>query len=394
MFKSAVGLSKKKDPFLAGQEAARRCLAELGEQEPDICLLFSSAMFANLKMLAGIRSIIPHSPLFGVSDAGEITSEGSYQRSVVMAAIKSDSLSFAAHLEEDIEVDPRQKGRRIAERVNRRLPKKSKSSEVLIIFSDGLSGSITDVIRGAQEILGTSYPILGGGAGDNFLFQKTYQYYNDRIFSQSVLGLLIQAPKIGFGIRHGWRPLGRPYKVTRARRNVVWELDGESAIEVYQRYFGPQIRNLERKYLLKMVINYPLGMSIPGEKEYLVRNVLDMQLDGSLVFSSDIPEGREVRLMMSNKELVIAAARDAAWQAGERMSSGEIGLGIIFNSASRYKLLGKERDKEIEEIKKVLTKIPLIGFYGYSQQAPLSGELNLGQSYSHNQSVVVLVLGE
>lgn len=394
MFKVGIGLSKKKDPFLAGEEAGRRCLAELGEQNPDICFLFSSVMFANLKMLSGIRSIIADSPLFGLSDAGEITSDGSYQRSVVMAAIKSDSLNFAAHLEQDIEINPRQKGRRIAEIVSRRLPKKSKNNEVLIIFSDGLSGSITDLIRGAQEILGTSYPILGGGAGDNFLFQKTYQYYSDRIFTQSALGLLIQTPKMGFGMRHGWRPLGRPYKVTRAKKNVVWELDGKPAIEVYRSYFGKQIENLERKVLVKMVINYPLGMSIPGEKEYLVRNILNIRLDGSLVFSSDIPEGREVRLMMSNKELVIGAARNAAWQAGQEVPSGEIRLGIIFNSASRYKLLGGNRAREIEEIKKILTEIPLIGFYGYSQQAPLSGEINLGQSYSHNQSVVVLVLGE
>ena len=241
--------------------------------------------------------------------------------------------------------------------------------------------------------MGTSYPILGGGAGDNFLFQKTYQYYDDRIFTHSALGLLIQTSKMGFGMRHGWRPLGRPYKVTRAKKNVVWELDGKSAIEVYRRYFGKQIENLEKKVLVKMVINYPLGMSIPGEKEYLVRNILDIRLDGSLVFSSDIPEGREVRLMMSNKELVIGAARDAAWQAIQE-TSPQASIGIIFNSASRYKLLGENRDREIEEIKKILSEIPLIGFYGYSQQAPLSGELNLGQSYSHNQSVVVLVLGE
>ncbi len=195
-------------------------------------------------------------------------------------------------------------------------------------------------------------------------------------------------------MRHGWHPLGKPYKVSRAQKNVVWELDGRSAIEIYQNYFGEQIMNLEEKMLMKMLINYPLGMSIPGEKEYLVRNILEFQLDGSLVFSSEIPEGRQVRLMMGNKNLAIHAARDATWQATQRLLPQEIKIGIIFNSASRYKLLGKERNKEIEEIKKIAGEIPLIGFYGYNQQAPLSGEINLGQSYSHNQALVFLALGE
>lgn len=393
MFKVGIGTSKNLDIFLAGEEAARKAILDLGTQNPDLCFLFSSPKFAHPQMISGVRTIINNSPLFGCSDAGEISSSGDQQRSIAIAAIRSDNLDFSAHLEEDIDINPRQKGQRIAKIVKEGISK-GIDKGVFIILSDGLSGVIDDVLRGAQEVLGTSFPILGGGAGDDFLFQKTYQYYNNEIFTKSALGILIKSSKIGFGMRHGWHPLGKPYKVSRAQKNVVWELDGRSAIEIYQNYFGEQIMNLEEKMLMKMLINYPLGMSIPGEKEYLVRNILEFQLDGSLVFSSEIPEGRQVRLMMGNKNLAIHAARDATWQATQRLLPQEIKIGIIFNSASRYKLLGKERNKEIEEIKKIAGEIPLIGFYGYNQQAPLSGEINLGQSYSHNQALVFLALGE
>jgi len=230
------------------------------------------------------------------------------QRSIAIAAIRSDNLDFSAHLEEDIDINPRQKGQRIAKIVKEGISK-GIDKGVFIILSDGLSGVIDDVLRGAQEVLGTSFPILGGGAGDDFLFQKTYQYYNNEIFTKSALGILIKSSKIGFGMRHGWHPLGKPYKVSRAQKNVVWELDGRSAIEIYQNYFGEQIMNLEEKMLMKMLINYP------------------------------------------------HAARDATWQATQRLLPQEIKIGIIFNSASRYKLLGKERNKEIEEIKKIAGEI-------------------------------------
>ncbi|RKY39772.1 MAG: hypothetical protein DRP75_01025 [Candidatus Omnitrophota bacterium] len=394
MFKVGIGVSKNRDPFLAGEEAGRQCLIELEQETPDICFLFSSVKFAHLRTLTGIKAVLPDVPLFGVSDAGEITSEGSLQRSLVLVGIKSDRLAFSAHLEEDIGIEAREKGRRIAERVKKGLQVKDRNKEILVLFSDGLSGSIADIIRGAQEVLGTSYPILGGGAGDDFLFRKTYQYYQDRVFEQSAFGLILSLPKIGFGMRHGWKPLGRPYKVTRAKKNVVQELDHKPAIEVYQNYFGREIEELEKSVLVNMIINYPLGIAVPGEKEYLVRNVLDIHLDGSLVFSADINEGEEVRLMMSNKEMVVAAARDASWEAIRGVWLEEIGLGIVFNSASRCKLLGRGRDKEIEEIRGILRQIPFVGFYGYSQQAPLSGGSHLGQCYAHNQSVVVLVLGE
>ena len=70
-------------------------------------------------MISGVRTIINNSPLFGCSDAGEISSSGDQQRSIAIAAIRSDNLDFSAHLEEDIDINPRQKGQRIAKIVKK-----------------------------------------------------------------------------------------------------------------------------------------------------------------------------------------------------------------------------------------------------------------------------------
>jgi hypothetical protein len=211
-----------------------------------------------------------------------------------------------------------------------------------------------------------------------------------------VVGILFLGDiAIGIGIRHGWRPLGRPRKVTRAKSNVLREIDGEPAIDIYKEYFDKEIEGLHKEFLPRVTIKYPLGMLMPGEEEYLMRNVLRVNTDGSLVCVAEVPEGTEVRLMIGSRDTALEAAKLAAQEAVMEMKGAEIKFAMVFDSVSRAKLLVGNIRREIEIIKRVLgEKIPLIGFYTYGEQAPLKSRMYAGQSYFHNESIVVLTVGE
>ena len=80
--------------------------------------------------------------------------------------------------------------------------------------------------------------IAGATAADDLYYQKTFQFYNEEILTDSLTGLLISGPvKVGIGVRHGWVPVGRPRRVTRAAGHVVYQLDGRPAISIYEDYF-------------------------------------------------------------------------------------------------------------------------------------------------------------
>ena len=388
-----IGNSRQSDSFQAGQEAAAHALESLGSLVPTVVFVFASVRFEQEALLKGIVSQTKQVPLIGCSTAGEIHSTGPSRRGVVVAAVQSDGLRIAAALGKGLNTNSRQAGRDVADQVMRaRLP----DPHGLLLFPDGLSGNIAEVIRGAQDILGLSFPIVGGSAGDDLGFQKTFQYFHGTAFSDTVVGLLC-AGNIAFGVgtRHGWQPMGKPKRVTRAFANTLSELDGKSAARLYESYFNTQRSALKNDELAKISIMYPLGFPIPGEEEYLLRNAIRANPDGSLTLTGEIPEGSEVRLMMGSKAQALAASKRAAEQALQAIAPQNPEMVLLMSCTSRAQLFGRNLGAELRIIREVVGKdVPLFGFYDYGEQAPLTSSGFHGQSYFHNESALVVTLAD
>ena len=383
-----VGNSRQSDSFKAGQEAAARAFEAIGRQHADLVLLFASTCFEQKTLLKGVGSVFPNSPLIGCSTAGEILSSGPSHRSVVIMAMCSTTLQIATGIGLDLQKNPRQAGRDAAKQAAQAaLP----NPHAFLMFPDGLTGNVAETIRGAQDILGLSFPIIGGCAGDDFRFVRTYQYFQGQVYSDAVPGFLLAGQiAVGFGARHGWQPLGKPRHVTRAFANVVQELDSHSAVNLYETYFGKAASSLRSESLADMTVLYPLGMQVPNEEEYLLRNVLRVDPEGHLVYAGEIQEGSEVRLMMGSKGKALQAAHKAAELALHGIAPHTPTFGLVFSSCSRSRLFGRRAAEEIAVIQQVLgERVPLIGFYDYGEQAPLTAAHFRGLSYLHNESVVV-----
>jgi len=229
-----IGISTKLDSFSAGKEAARNALYQLARPEVDIAIVFISPIFEQQIVIKAVRSITGYAPLVGCSSTGTIASSGVFRNSVAVCTISSDSSRFSCAVGHNISKNPRLAGSQAA-RLSSNL--KNVTKQVYIMLSDCLSGNMADILRGAQEIRGTSFPIIGGAAIDDLGFQKSYQYFNNNIYSDSVVGILMGGDiRIGIGNAHGWQPIGKPHKITKARLNVIKEIDGRRASELYEEY--------------------------------------------------------------------------------------------------------------------------------------------------------------
>ena len=388
-----VGTSENLDAFQAGKEAARGACQKAQEDFLDLLIVFASVKFDQQNLLQGIKFICQDATIIGCSSAGEITTRGTSKNSVVVMGFKSKTLRFSTGLGCGLSQDARAAGQKCAREA---IKAKLHNRHVFIMLPDGLSGNGADAIRGAQEVLGTSFPIVGGSAGDDYLFKKTFQYYHDKVFSDSVVGILFGGEiSIGIGTRHGWHAIGKAHEVTKAHGNIIEKLDGKQALKIYQDYFDEEAESLKNFAWAKIGTIYPLGMSIPDEEEYLIRYALKATDMGELVCAAEVPQGSQVRLMIADKEGVLNAAREAAVCAKESLKDAKILAVIIFDSIARKRILGRDAKEEIKVIKKALGgAAPIIGFYSYGQQAPLRAERYAGISYFHNETVVVLCLAE
>ena len=388
-----IGISTKLDSFLAGKEAAKSAFSQLGRKSPHILNVFISPIFEQFEVIKGIRSVIANAPLVGCSAAGSITSFGCFRSSVTVCAIVSDSINFSYGLGGKLSKNTRLAGREAARQSN---DQSNALRQSYIMFYDCLHGNGTDVLRGAQEILGTSFPIIGGSASDELKFQKTYQYLNNSIYTDSVVGFLISGTvKTGIGKAHGWRPIGKPHKITKANSNIIKTIDKRPAVELYEEYLGKDIDELKIEGMGKLGSNYPLGIRVKEKEEYIIRMPLKIEKDGGLILSAEIPEHEDINLMIGDKNSVLAAVREACLEALETIPKSKIKFAIVFSDVARLHLLRKDSQKESEIIKEILGEnVPFFGCYTYSEYGPFYIEGYKGQSYLHNQAISIAVFSE
>lgn len=392
--KSGVGKSNNSDSFKAGQEACQAAVNEVGGS-PNLIIIFSSVAFDQEKMLQGVNSVAGDAVVVGCSDSGEITTEGPVKEYVAVMAVKSDQIKFTAGVGKGVGADAHKAGKQAAEEV---VKKANEKLSMFVMLPDGLTGNGAAIVRGLQEVLGKNFPIMGGSAGDDFKFQKTYQYYQDQVLHDTVVGLGFSGNfSWGVGVRHGWEPIGLPMKVTKSEGAILKELDNKTALKIYEDYFGRRAEELIKEPIARMAYTYPLGMSVEGSPELLIRDVVIANRKGEITCAAEIPERSEIRLMLGDPEKAIKSAREAAEGALSQLKGSSPKLILIFDCMARNKLLGRRRPEEIVAVQEVLGKeVPLLGFYTYGEQAPLAGNIDpdVCRSVFHNETMALLVLGE
>ncbi|MGE5279981.1 MAG: FIST signal transduction protein [Deltaproteobacteria bacterium] len=388
-----VGFSEKKDPYLAGSEAAQMALYQVHHRPVAICFLFSTIHFSHEKLLEGVGYALGAPRLLGCSGANLLTTEGHKPYGVGVLLVSSESLRLGTAAA----VDAKTKGARALGEEWARAALKDLGSSVrqqALIFPDGLIENGSELLRGIQGILGMSFPILGASSADNFRFVRTYQYFGPNLLSNSVVGAVVGGGlAFGMGLRHGWKPLGKPHVITGSRGNVVKTIDDKPAIELYASYFGKPAAEVA-KNLARISAYYPLGLYVPGEREYILRNALRVDEEGGLVCTGDAAAGTEIRLMMGTKKHALAAATEAANEARASLKNCAIKGALVFESIARSKLLGRLTEEEMSRIKEILGDVPLLGISTYGEQAPLQSLEYHGCSHFHNETLAILAIGE
>lgn len=393
MIKSGVSRSNNSDAFKAGAEASKNAMDQIGGKA-DLVIVFSTVFYNQEKMLEGVMSVTKDTPLMGCSDSGEIIKEGPASKHVAVMALSSDNIKFTIGVGKNVKADSHQAGVAAAKDVKNRA---KGDIALFMMLPDGLTGNGAAIVRGIQKILGLNFPIIGGSAGDDFAFKKTYQYYNGQVLTDSVVGVGLSGNfSWGVGVMHGWEPIGLPMKVTKSEGAVLKELNGKPALNIYEDYFGKKSEELINEPIAKMAYTYPLGMSVGGSAELLIRDVVIANKKGEITCAAEIPEGTEIRLMLGDPEKAIVSAKEAAEKALLQLRGTKPKVVFVFDCIARCKLLGSRIGEEISAIQDILGHdVPMIGFYTYGEQAPLGGTVGENcRSEFHNETMALLVLGE
>ena len=353
--------------------------------EPNLVLAFG-AVDALQNAAQAIAHAFPHAHRAGCSTAGEISVQGVEDGTLVVTALHFDHTRvFQVSTVLGSMDDSFAAGRRLASS----LP--VVGLRAILIFGQGVQINGSALLAGMAEMVGTAIPITGGLAGDGGAFAQTWVLDDKGVSHNRVtcVGLYGQALSFAHGSFGGWTPFGPARKVTRCDHNVLYELDGESALAVYKRYLGEHAQGLPASGLL-----FPFSMLGNDHTEVgLIRTILGVdEAHGSLTLAGDIdPEGY-LRLMHSSTDALVEGAEAAAEAAKAMQTHGGDGLALLVSCVGRKLVMGGRVDEEVEAVGEVFGQgATLAGFYAYGEISPFSPAV---ACKLHNQTMTITYMSE
>ena len=256
----------------------------------------------------------------------------------------------------------------------------------VLVFSDGAKVNGSELVRGLSRNL--PVPVTGGLAGDGARFEKTLVGLDSPPAEGNIVGIGFYGSHFSVGYSHfgGWDPFGPERMVTKSKGNVLYELDGKSALELYKTYLGDKAKDLPGSALL-----FPLSMREEESVQSLTRTILSINEDGGMVFAGELPEGSTVQLMKANFEKLIDASSMAAEQSFSQMPKGA-SFALLISCVGRKLVLGQRVEEEVEAVRDVLGPEPVLaGFYSYGEISTLAGQT---KCELHNQTMTITVMKE
>jgi hypothetical protein len=355
-------------------------------QAPKACWLFCSPAPGMAEMLGGIHDALGTPNIVGCSSDGEISSDGLSSGSVVLGGIASDQVEFTTAVARDLSHRQTAAGTDLAAQL-------APGTSYVQLFSDGLTGDGCALLAGMASELGDLIPIAGGTAGDSGRFEQTWQFAGNQVLTDAAVAIGFSGDfHLGTGIRSGWSPIGLPKKVTRASGNTLYELNGEPALRVFERFLG---RHAEK--LPSIGVEYPLGLlgtwGDVGEQDYfLLRATMSVNReDGSITFAGEVPEGAMVSLTCGDTASILEASQKAASLALADLGDHSPALIFCYSCMARKIVLGRRTHEEIDRIRTAIgPEVPILGFYSYGEYC----RIRCGSpSYLHNETATVSVIG-
>jgi small ligand-binding sensory domain FIST len=208
-----------------------------------------------------------------------------------------------------------------------------------------------------------------------------------------VAGLLLTGEvALRLGVAQGCQPIGDPSRISRARGNQIVELDGRPALARLQETVAALSKDeVERAtHSLFAGIAREEAESPLGQGDLLVRNLIGVDHNSGVVaVAEEVRQGQIVQFVLRDVQAARADMRRMAetlYAATRRIRPR---FGFYFNCLGRGVGLYGEPNHDLSLIKELFPTLPLIGFFGNGELAPVGGK-----NYAHSYTGVLAIIGE
>jgi hypothetical protein len=388
---AGVGMSHHRNVIQAGQEAAQKALEAAGIEQPDFVFLFASLGYDQQKLVHVVRKATGYCPLAGCSGQGVIVQNEADESSfsVAVMVIRSDEMSFTNRMVTGLKAEPFEVGATIASKLASSL---TDAARALFLFTDGIALNFDRLAAGIESNLPSPLPLLGGAAGSDAEMRETFQYCDDQVISDGVVATLLSGDcKVTWALNHGCIPIGQERKVTRAVRNVIYEIDHKPVFDVLREYLTEE----EIETWDRTIVAFCFGLKAPDgaqdHDEFVIRYLPSKDdVAQSVTLQTEVREGSSIWLTRRDPEKVSQGIDAIADQIKHQLNGQDAKLIFQFDCYGRGKSLLPEQQKLLLEQKlqqQIGNSLPWIGFYTHGEIAPLQSK-----NAFHNYTLVLTAI--
>ncbi len=298
----SLEISRKWDGSEVANEISNKILNKI--KSPKFILLFTTIHYEKefKKILSGIKNNFPDTPLIGGTVAGFMTNEGSYTRGVTSLAVDYPNIKIAIGIGHETKKNPEKAAIEFVTMIKDNKIQLDSAEKFLFILTSGtkvpsLTGTgvkrvykskisslmvskllktspkISDKGLGREdkilEIISKNLPdykIIGGSSIDDNKLEKNYQFFNDKIFTNSVIGISIETDlNILMDSQVAVEKTDLIFDVSTGNEKcIINKIDGKPATETFFKYLKWPSSLMDER-LFRRTFFYPLIFEKNGE---------------------------------------------------------------------------------------------------------------------------------
>ena len=249
------------------------------EQYNDLLILVFSGILNKAFLLEKIKYLkasFPNAKIIGSTTDGEIVNSNMQKNSFTLSFLflEKSKVNIDYITKENLDNFERFSDKLI-----------TPSSKLLMLFGSGFEMDFESYLQKIKDI-----PLVGGVAGDNSKFRKNYVIADDNIIFEGFVGCSIEGDiEVHIKSFFVWEPIGKSLRITKADENILYELDGEEAFNIYKKYLG-----VDKENFLKYSIQFPLI-----KENNIARAALGLK-ENAIVYGGKFRENEKVKFGIVN----------------------------------------------------------------------------------------------
>lgn len=207
-------------------------------------------------------------------------------------------------------------------------------------------------------------------------------FFQERIYPAACLAIAFHGVEMRIEVVRGWSPASPVFTATRAEGTVLYEIDGEPAVDWYRRFFtvGDQMAPMpDAAYRFPLIVEGPAP-----ERQGLYRSMRFFDDPrGAVTYWGTVQTGDRIRLGMGNDLSLVQTASQLTAGAPPEAA-------ILYSCVGRELVLGEMAPDEVSNIHRALGGAALSGFFTFGEIGPTPG----GGLAFYNQTAILVLLSE